>query len=156
MVETKKIKFITAYGSKRKVKFNTIGPSMVDPQYQHDNDVNTFVSKYIKSGELPQFNKKPHYGDFSHVVDYQDALNKVIQAKDNFMLLPSNIREKFSNSPNKFLNFANDPDNFDEMVKLGLARPKRAVPPEVADMPPQGSPTPKKSDDPAVAAHDTA
>ena len=61
------------------------------------------------------------YGDFSQVTDYQNSLNVVKHAQDQFAALSSTVRKRFDNDPAKFLEFATDPSNLSEMVSLGLA-----------------------------------
>lgn len=61
------------------------------------------------------------YGDFSDAKSYQDSLNVVLQANDQFASLPSEVRERFQNDPAQFLEFASDEKNLPEMVKMGLA-----------------------------------
>jgi hypothetical protein len=48
-------------------------------------------------------------------------MSKINEAKENFMTIPSTIRERFQNDPQQFYSFASDPDNFDELVDMGLA-----------------------------------
>ena len=145
-----KIPFYTAYGKKPKCDTYNNDPSLVDDQYKYDNDVNHFIKRYLQDGVLPQFNGKPIYGDFTHIIDYKDALNKVIEAKNKFMELPSSIREKFDNSPNEFLNFVNNPENHDEMVKMGLKKTS-SVPSE----PEISSPKPQKVEEEKSQAHES-
>lgn len=65
------------------------------------------------------------YGDFSGVTSYQDALDQVAQAQESFMELPAQVRLTFDNDPGKFLEFVQDPSNFDKLVEMGLAeKPK--------------------------------
>jgi phage internal scaffolding protein len=90
------------------------------------------MSRYSRTGRLPELiDKQPSYGDFSSVVDYQEAMNIVKFAEFQFQNLPSNVRDRFGNSPEKFLEFVNNPDNVDEMIKMGLAHKKAetTVPP---------------------------
>lgn len=60
------------------------------------------------------------YLDISSLPSYQDALNIVIDADEKFLQLPSSIREKFGNNPQRFLDFVSDKNNIPEMKELGL------------------------------------
>lgn len=87
-------------------------------------DINKIMAQWAKTGLLPHVNRFPgSYGDFSDASDYQTALNRVIEAQDAFMELPAAIRTKFDNDPGKFLEFASNPENAQEMINLGLATP---------------------------------
>ena len=44
----------------------------------------------------------------------------MIRAQEAFDALPSSWRTKFNNDPANFVDFCQDPNNRDEMVKLGM------------------------------------
>lgn len=90
--------------------------------FKAECDINNILKRYEKSGLLPDLIKtNPQYGDFSNVPDYQESLNIVHKAHEQFALLDSRVRKRFDNDPAKFLAFASDPHSGDEMVALGLA-----------------------------------
>ena len=86
-------------------------------------DVNTIIKRAIKAGGLlpDMISQNARYGDFSQVTDYQNSLNVVKHAQDQFNALSSTVRKRFDNDPAKFLDFATNPSNLSEMVTLGLA-----------------------------------
>lgn len=98
-----------------------------------DADINNIVRNFGLTGRLPENLRIPTYGDFEFVGDYQSALNAVKAADEAFMQLPADIRAKFENSPQQYLDFVTNPANAEEMVNLGLAK-KAIVHPE--DLPP--------------------
>lgn len=111
-------------------------PSLTKQAFKKDCDINNILAKYDKSQVLNYLNAVSQgvgkYGDFSDVDDYQTALHKLHDADEMFMQLPASIRKEFSNDPGQFLDFVANPDNFDKMVAMGLARPKAPeVPPVV-------------------------
>lgn len=83
-------------------------------------DINKILELFSRTGQLPE-SKPKQYGDFSNVPDYVTAFNIVSQAQDQFYSLDAKVRAQFENSPELFLEFATNPSNVDEMVKLGLA-----------------------------------
>jgi len=84
------------------------------------------MAKYQKTGVLQHVNTYAgEYGDFSDVPDYKTGLERVQAADAMFASLPSAIRDKFHNDPAKFIDFATDEKNLEEMQKMGLA-PKKA------------------------------
>lgn len=99
------------------------GRSLTVQADEANGNIHSILSKYEKTGMiLPQLIKQDKvYGDFSAVPDYQEALNTVLKAEEQFNALDAKTRANFANSPVKFLEFANDPKNLGEMVKLGLA-----------------------------------
>ena len=64
------------------------------------------------SGEMDDY---PNY-------DFQEAQFMITKANSMFEQLPSGIRQKFNNKPAEFMQFANNPDNAQEMVDLGLRK----------------------------------
>jgi len=86
-----------------------------------DADINAMFKRFEKSGQLPiMIQKEPRYGDFSAVPEYQDAVNIVKTAEEQFLNLDVNLRNRFENDPAKFLAFATDENNKAELAKLGL------------------------------------
>lgn len=106
--------------------FNTWGDSMTHQSHQKECDINQIMLRWQKTGVIDHANTyQGQYGDFSEVPnDYQEAMNRVINAQDMFMSLPSSIRKQFNNDPGQFLDFATDPKNADRMVELGLSAPE--------------------------------
>lgn len=114
--------FRTAYGPRHRVQTDVGGPSLTKQSFKEECDINVILRRFEKTGQLPDLIKQnPTYGDFSDVASYHEALNIVHLASEQFDNLSSRVRERFGNDPAKFLEFANDPKNSEEMVKLGLA-----------------------------------
>lgn len=96
--------------------------SRTKQSFKDDCDVNNIMKKYNKTGQLPEMiQREPRYGDFSDVTDYQESLNIVLLAQEQFANLPARARDRFRNDPAAFLEFVNDPKNVQEMVEMGLA-----------------------------------
>jgi len=90
-----------------------------------DTDINVLFKKLERTGQLPDvIAKNGSYGDFSNVPDYQEAVNIVNHANEQFSLLDVTIRNRFENDPVKFLGFVSDPNNIDEIEKMGLLKPE--------------------------------
>lgn len=95
-------------------------------------DINEIVARASKGHEITHLNTRAAvFGDFRNIPSYEDALKIVNKAEEAFMSLPWQVRERFSNDPQKLLNFVQDPSNAEELVKMGLALPKESV-----DVPP--------------------
>jgi phage internal scaffolding protein len=97
--------------------------------FVNECDINSIMAKYEKTGILPTMNMRgtPMYGDFTNLPSYQEACNIVLKAQEQFDSLPMDIRERFNNEPDKFMEFVNDSKNEEEMIKMGLAvaKPKK-------------------------------
>ena len=93
-------------------------------QHQKDQaDINFIVEQFNVTGILPTAPVSPQYGDFSGISDYQSALNAVIDAQDEFMSLPANLRSRFENDPVNLINFLSNEENRQEAIELGLIEP---------------------------------
>lgn len=93
---------------------------MCQQQFKEECDINEIVRRFGLTGQMPTTVRTPMIGDFTGVVDYQSALNAVIKARDDFMALPGEVRERFLHDPQRLMDFMNDPKNRDEAVKIGL------------------------------------
>lgn len=100
--------------------------SLTQQHQAEEADINTIVRRFGISGVLPQSIRLPQYGDFDAIIDYQTALDAVIAADKAFMEVPADIRARFDNQPQLFLEFCSDPSNLEELRKLGLAKPAAA------------------------------
>lgn len=93
-------------------------------------DINKIVARAARAGtlsHLEQFGGR--YGDFADF-DYQDAMNRIAEAKSIFHALPAELRREFGNDPGRFLSFVNDPQNAERLPELlqPLAEPGRQLP----------------------------
>lgn len=103
----------------------SVEPSHTKQEFRDECDINNIMKKYERTGELPNMIKEnPIYGDFSDPIDLQSAMDIVVHAQTQFNNLDAHIRERFDNSPVKFLEFTSDPKNAQEMAKMGLMKPE--------------------------------
>lgn len=100
------------------------GPSKTQKHQLEEADINTIVKRFNLTGQLPTNVKMPQYGDFTGISDYRTALHVVMEAKESFMQMPSNVRKRFNNDPQLFVEFCSDPQNLEEAKKLGLVEKK--------------------------------
>jgi len=95
-------------------------PTLAQQHAKDETDINTIVRRFGLTGELPNNVRVPKYGDFTHVNDYQTAMNMVIKANEAFMQLPADVRTRFNNDPGALVDFVSDDNNRAEAEKLGL------------------------------------
>lgn len=96
--------------------------------FKDECDINVLMSRYLKGQPLDHLLRPDgKFGDWSDVPDFQTAQHYIIQAGQLFEAVPAKIRERFMNDPARFIEFATDPNNKDEMRKLGLLRPEPPV-----------------------------
>lgn len=107
-------------------------PTRAQQQFKDECDINNIARNFGLTGRLPENVRMPTYGDFTSVEDYQSALNAAKRAMHSFMAMPGEVRLRFENDPQKFVEFCSDAKNRDEAIKLGLV----AAPPVPASVPP--------------------
>jgi len=93
-----------------------------------DTDINVIFKRIERSGQLPDIiAKNGSYGDFSEVPTYQEAVEIVKRANEQFEALDVNVRNRFENNPEKFLAFVGDENNIEEMGRMGLLKPEKVA-----------------------------
>lgn len=102
------------------------------------------MATYAETGIITHLNQNaPQYGDATGI-DFQNSMELILHAQEQFEELPSHVRKFFNNDPGAFLDFAQDPSNHETMVELGLASPRpetaQKASPEVSEQPPETSP----------------
>lgn len=98
------------------------GQGMTKQSFKEECDINHIMKRFKRNGILPSLIKKDaRYGNFADVGSYQESLNIVMLAQEQFAGLSAEVRDRFGHDPAQFLEFAGDPKNLAEMVKLGLA-----------------------------------
>jgi len=111
---------------------NHWGPSLTIQSQAADADLNVIMERFGITGKMPENPRVPQYGDFTGINDYRTALEAVRNAHEAFMEIPAQVRARFDNDPQKFLEFTDNPANEKEMIDLKLAKPR---PPETPPAP---------------------
>lgn len=127
-------------------------PSMTKQSFLEECDINNIVRDFTAHGMVTHINEKAAQGAFVDLpdsLDYQQALEIARAGQQAFDVLPAHVRKRFDNDPEKFLEFMGNPDNQEEMIKLGLAtrivtEGPPAPPPNPAPEPP-APPVPPKA-----------
>lgn len=89
--------------------------------FKEQCDINRIVKTYAKTGLVPGNTRIPLEEDFYGITDFHTAMNAVRQGEEAFMELPAELRSRFHNDPQEYVEFCLDEENFDELVKMGLA-----------------------------------
>lgn len=106
-----------------RVGFESDEPSMTKQSFKDECDINVIMRRYEASGILPvPQSGEPRYADLVGSADFQEAMFAVAEARAMFAELPSRVRERFDNDPQRLLEFLEDPKNVEEGRELGLLR----------------------------------
>lgn len=102
--------------------------SLTQQQFADECDINKIMRKYKQTGVISHVSRiQGVYGDFTHVEEYQQMLEKVQLAENSFNSLPAEIRDRFGNDPKKLVMFLSDPKNQQEAERLGLSERKNVT-----------------------------
>lgn len=120
-------------------------PSMTKQDAADECDINAIMARYEKTGVIPQGSRMYEFGEAISPYSFQESMNAVIQAREDFASLSSRVRARFDNDPAKLFAFLDDPGNRDEAVALGILKePAPPDPPlEVRIIPDPDAPPPK-------------
>lgn len=112
--------FRTAYSPRKRVAVYPRGEDLTKQSFKDECDINILMQRYQDTGMLDHVNQaEPRYADVT-AMDYQEAMDIIADANSMFYALPSEIRDRFGNDPQRVLEFAEDPRNEAEAVELGF------------------------------------
>lgn len=100
-------------------------------------NINKILAKYLNTGQYGHVTEGvAHYGDFSDVMSYQEAVTRVNLAEQQFAELPAQVRARVNNDPEEFLAFVADDANREECEQLGLfEKPEEDIVPTPSEVP---------------------
>lgn len=97
------------------------GPGLTKQSHRDECDINKIIAKYQREGISEFANKwQGFYGEVDSA-DFQTAMDLMVNANAMFMELPSAVRNRFNQDPGQFVDFAQNPDNIEELRNMGLA-----------------------------------
>lgn len=114
-------RFISYSSPKLKISksFPTLGKTK--QQFKEECDINTIMNRYMTTGMIDHIKvDPPQYKDCADSLDFQSAMNFVIDAQNQFYALPAQLRARFGNDPGELLAFLDSPQNEQEAISLGL------------------------------------
>lgn len=118
------MKYNTSVRTTKRVQTKCDGPSRVDKSFAKAADINNIVTKFHKTGLLPETGVQPVYGDVSSVPSLEDVHSVLKKAQDAFQALPSDVRKLMDNNALKMESWLLDPNNRELAEKHGLLKAK--------------------------------
>lgn len=104
------------------VKIDCSRDGRTKASFQHESDINNIIAKFQKTGLLDNARDYGVYADLTTATDYQDYMNKVLDAQEMFEKLPARVRQDFNHDPAAFLDFVHNEENKDKMREYGLLK----------------------------------
>lgn len=99
-------------------------PSRASQEFKDEVDINTIARRFGLTGEMPQNVPMVMQGDFTEVMDFRQAHDLLVRARESFQAMPADVRAEFDNDAARFVDFCSDERNFDRAFALGLVRPE--------------------------------
>lgn len=132
-----------------RIRLETQGTSRTLQEPTLDTDIHNIMKKYVHThGSIPMAQITNTILDFSDSNDYQEHLNRIIEAEQAFASLPATIRRDFQNDPKNLVAFLSDDKNYDKAVEYGFIDPSVALQRKNSQNPSSGS-TPLSKDTPS-------
>lgn len=107
------------------------GVSMTKQSFKDECDINKIVDRYQRTGIIDhQERRQPRFEDCIDAKDYHNAMIAVLDAQDAFADLPAAVRKRFGNDPAALLAALEDPDQVEDLTKLGILKANPAADPQ--------------------------
>lgn len=121
-----------------------VGPSMTKQSHKDECDIYNILNQFKRTGIITHIKQSgARFEDLPSDLDFQMALQTIMDAESNFALLPSKIRAQYDNDPAKLLAALQDPSQHKELRELGIMKPLPIpVPPDPQATAQQPTPTP--------------
>ena len=126
-----KTKFRTGYDDDYKSSdydTHNLEPSLTHQSFKDECDINSILSSMQASGLINGSSDVQRFEDVADSLQYQDALNYILDADSSFASLSADVRARFNNDPFYMLQFLENDKNRDEAIRLGLVNPAEPVP----------------------------
>lgn len=117
-------RFRTMYSPSVNVELVTGSTSKVQDSFRDMCNINRIVAKYHRTGVLDHVINPGRYQDVSRLTDYKSAMDFIIESQEAFDSLPAKVRKYFQNDTAQFLEFVDNPENYEQGVQLGLFEPR--------------------------------
>jgi len=98
-----------------------VGETLTEQAHKDKTDMHNIMRQYERTGIIEHTAKyKGQYGNFIHALDFRSATTLIVQAEEMFLSVPSKLRKRFNNDPSEYIDFMQNPDNYEEIRKMGL------------------------------------
>lgn len=120
-----KLKIKEVNGRKR-FQHATVGESLTDQSFKKSCCINNIMKLYAKTGQLPHFQtREAIFADISNAPEsLTEAFETVQDAKELFLLLPSEIRKMINHDPSQLVEFLSNEKNEQILLEHGLIEKK--------------------------------
>lgn len=108
---------------KGRVQHQTGGDKLTQQHFADAADINKIMHRHLAGGPLQgpgrPSGRKPMYMNLTGQ-SYHEMLCQVQEVQGQFAALPSKVRKRFANNPQRLVEFLEDPENLKEAMEIGL------------------------------------
>jgi len=124
--------FSTPEKYRRKVTVQFNEEDFLTEQHHRDTvNIHSILKRFEITGIMDHVNQyEGQYVEMLDPPDYHEAQNKIAMIDDMFMTLPASLRREFENDPGKFVEYMNNPDNYEDIIEKGLNASHLSVAPD--------------------------
>jgi len=100
------------------------GEMRTKQEFKDECDIYNVLKQAKRTGRIEHMAAgTPYYDDLPPPLDYQEAMNLILDAQAAFADLPAKLRDKYGNDPASFLEALANPANAAEFREAGILRP---------------------------------
>ncbi len=134
---------LDSLGRKRsKYQTHNTMPSVTVQADSEKADINKILKRYKEVGIMEKLDlTEAHFPDVTEIGDFQDVMQTARMAEEEFMKLPSKVREIFKHDVANWLDTAHDQEKRASLIEEGVLKPVEQPAP-----PPPPDPDPGVSD----------
>ncbi len=119
-----------------RVQVDFKGKGLTKQSMRDECNINLIVARYVRTGCVDHLATYGSSYGFATSVSFHEAMNVITKADQMFLDLPAEVRRRFNGEPGEFLDFVQNPENQEEMIKMGLANRREGVQPVVVEAAP--------------------
>jgi len=106
---------------RRRVAIDEFEPTMTEQCHKDRCDMHNIMRQFEKTGLIEHTSRYAgKYMDMPNAPSFHEAMNTIAKAESMFETVPAKIRAKFHNDPAEYIEFMQDPKNYDAIKEMGL------------------------------------
>lgn len=90
-----------------RTQFIPTGEKLTQDSFKDEQDINKIVERVLRTGQMPDIQLPPQYGDLTTADDFHAMQNKLAETKGLFYKLPAAIRASYQNDAGAWLEHVN-------------------------------------------------
>lgn len=108
------------------------GKSLTQGEFAKELDVNYLIEKHVRTGQPFPTATPDMFADVSDAATFQQAQDAIVRARNAWMSVPAKTRRYFGDNINTFLEALRDPEQVEDLVRLGVMEKVQNAPKNAA------------------------